>query len=63
MFIQKSLLSRLLNAAWTILFIAGLLWLAIHLLADVWVWIAAIVIIAILIRLAFWWRQIRREYW
>lgn len=63
MFIQKSLLSRILSAAWTLLFIAGLLWLAIHLLADVWIWIIAIAVIAILARLAFWWRQIRRDYW
>lgn len=53
MFIQKSLLSRLLSAAWTVLFIAGLLWLAIRLLADVWIWIVVIVAIAIVIRLTF----------
>lgn len=64
MYIQpKSWLSRLLGAAWTLLFIAALLWLAIHLLAEVWIWIVAIVLIAALIRVGFWWRSIRREYW
>ncbi len=64
MYIQpKSLLSRLLGAAWTILFAALLLWLAIHLLADVWIWIVVIALILIAVRLGFWWRQIRREYW
>ena len=43
MYIQPiSLLSRLLGAAWTILFIATLLWLAVHLLAEVWVWVVGI---------------------
>ncbi len=64
MYIQpKSLLSRLLGAAWTILFISALLWLAIHLLAEVWIWVVGIVILGIAIRISFWWRQIRRDYW
>ena len=64
MYIQpKSLLSRLLGAAWTILLIAALLWLAIHLLAEVWIWVVGIVAIGIAIRIGFWWRQIRRDYW
>lgn len=64
MYIQpKSLLSRLLGAAWTILLIATLLWLAVHLLAEVWMWVVGIVVIAIAIRIGFWWRQIRRDYW
>ena len=64
MYIQpKSLLTRLLGAAWTILFIAGLLWLAIHLLAEVWIWIVVIALVLITARVAFWWRQIHREYW
>ena len=38
MYIQpKSLLARLLTAAWTIFLIALLLWLAICLLAKIWV--------------------------
>lgn len=64
MYIQpKSLLSRLLGAAWTILLIATLLWLAVHLLAEVWMWVVGIFTIAIAIRIGFWWRQIRRDYW
>lgn len=63
MFIQKSLLSRLLSAAWTLLFIAGLLWLAVHLLAEVWIWIVAIALLVLAVRAAFWWRQLRRDYW
>lgn len=35
MYIQKSLLSRLLSAAWTILFAAILIWLAVQFLAEV----------------------------
>ena len=64
MYIQpKSFLSRLLGAAWTILLIATLLWLAVHLLAEVWIWVVAILTIAIAIRIGFWWRRIRRDYW
>lgn len=63
MFIQKSLLSRLLGAAWTILITALLLWFAVRLLADVWIWIVAIIVLLIAIRLGFWWRSIHREYW
>lgn len=63
MFIQRSWLSRLLSAAWTILFIVALLWLAAQLLTDVWIWIVIIAVIAIAIRLAFWWHRIRRDYW
>lgn len=62
MFIQKSLLSRLLSAAWTILFIAGLLWLAVHLLAEVWIWIVVIALIVIAIRLSFWLRRLRDDW-
>lgn len=64
MYIQpKSLLSRLLGAAWTILLISLLIWLAIHLLAEVWIWVVGIFAIGIAIRIGFWWRQIRRDYW
>lgn len=63
MYIQKSLLSRLLSAAWTILFAAILIWLAVQFLAEVWVWIVVIAVIAIAIRLGFWWHRIRRDYW
>jgi small-conductance mechanosensitive channel len=63
MYIPKSFLSRLLGAAWTILFVSVLLWLAARLLADAWIWIAIIVVVLILIRLAIWWRRVRREWW
>lgn len=64
MYIQpKSLLSRLIGAAWTIFFAAVLFWLAVQLLGDVRTWIVVIAAIAILIRLAWWWRGIRRDYW
>lgn len=64
MYIQpKSLLSRLLGAAWTILFIALLLWLAIYLLAEVWIWVVAIVALVVAIRVLFWWHRFRRDYW
>ncbi len=64
MYIQpKSLLSRLLGAAWTILLIALLLRLAAHLLADVWIWVIVVIAFVILVRIGFWWRSFRREYW
>jgi hypothetical protein len=59
----KSLLSRLLGAAWTVLVIAVLLWLTVHLLAQVWVWIVVIVGILLLVRIGLWWRRVRREDW
>lgn len=64
MYIQpKSLLARLLTAAWTIFLIALLLWLATSLLAKIWVWIVAVAAIATLIGIAFWLRRLRREHW
>lgn len=63
MYIPKSFLSRLLGAAWTILFIAVLLWLSVKLLADVWIWIVAIIVAVMLIRIAFWLRRFRRDQW
>lgn len=64
MYIQpKSFLSRLLAAAWTVLIISLLLWLATSLLAKIWVWIVVIVAIFVMIRIGIWWRRLRREYW
>jgi hypothetical protein len=63
MYIPKSLLSRLLGAAWTVLLISVLFWLAARLLADVWIWIVVFVTVASLVRLGFWWRRLRRELW
>lgn len=64
MYIQpKSLLARLLTAAWTILLIALLLWLAIWLLAKIWLWIMAIAAIVTLIGIGLWLRRLRREHW
>lgn len=59
----KSFLSRLLSAAWTILVISVVLWLAARLLADIWIWIVVIVTVATLIRLGLWWRRLRRDWW
>jgi putative effector of murein hydrolase len=62
-FPPKSFLSRLLGAAWTILLVAVLLWLAVHLLAKVWVWIVAVTAIALVVRIVLWWRRVHREDW
>lgn len=59
----QSLLSRLLGAAWTILIICGLLWLAVHLLAEVWLWVVVVVVLFALVRAASWWHRLRREFW
>lgn len=63
MYVPKSVLSRLLGAAWTILLIAGILWIAVHLLVEVWIWLVVIVAVAACIRLGFWARRWRRDEW
>lgn len=63
MYIQKSFLSRLLGAAWTILVIAVLLWLAVRLLAKVWIGLVAIGVVVLVIRIAVWLRRFRRDQW
>ena len=63
MYLQKSFLSRLLGAAWTVLVIALLLWLAMQLLADVWIWLVGIVVLTGLIRLGLWARRFHRDDW
>lgn len=59
----KSLLSRLLGAAWTIFLIVLLLWCAIRLLTQVWIWIVVIIAIVAVIRIGIWVRRWRRERW
>lgn len=59
----KSFLSRLLGAAWTILLIALLLWVAAQLLADVWIWIVIIGVIGTLVWVGIRIRRLRRESW
>lgn len=63
MYLQKSLLSRLLGAAWTLLLIAGLLWLAVQLLAEVWIWLVGIVALVVLVRIGIWAHRWRRDEW
>lgn len=63
MYIPKSFLSRLLGVAWTLLLIAVLLWVAVKLLAEVWIWIVAIGVVMLIVRIAFWLRRVHREQW
>jgi hypothetical protein len=63
MYIPKSLLSRLLGAAWTLLIVAVLLWLAVHLLAQVWIWIVVVIGVVLLVRIGLWWRRAHGEDW
>jgi hypothetical protein len=63
MYVPKSFLSRLLGAAWTIFIIAALLWLAARLLAEVWLWVVAIIAVFVLIRIVMWLRRFRRDQW
>lgn len=64
MYIQpKSVLSQLLGAAWAILLIVALLWLAVQLLADVWIWLVGIAVVASLVRLGFLIHQLHRDDW
>lgn len=64
MYLQpKSRLSRLLGAAWTILVIAVLLWLAVQFLADVWIWLVSIMVLTGLVRLGLWARRWHRDEW
>ena len=63
MYLQKSLLSRLLGVAWTVLLIAVLLWVAVQLLADVWLWLVSIVALVVLVKVGFWLHRWHRDDW
>jgi len=63
----KSLLSRLLGAAWTILLITGVLWVSVRLLREIWIWLVVIAIVVVLIWIVVWiliWvRRLRQDLW
>jgi hypothetical protein len=64
MYIQpKSFLSRLLGAAWTVLVIALLLWIAAQLLADILGWLVVFIVVMVLVRLGIWAWRWRGEEW
>jgi hypothetical protein len=62
-FPPKSFLSRLLGAAWTLLFIAVLLWLAVWLLMQIWLWIVGIALLCIVAIVAVRVWRVRHERW
>lgn len=60
---ERSLLQAALALAWTLLLIAALLWAAVWLISQIWVWLVVIVCVVGVVGLLLWWLRARRERW
>lgn len=49
--------------AWTVFLIALLLWAAVWLIQQVWVWLLVLLAVTLLIGGAVWWLRARRDRW
>lgn len=60
---DRSPLQVALAAAWTVLFIAVLLWVAVWLISQIWVWLLVAAVLAGLVTVLMWWWRLRRDRW
>lgn len=59
----RSPLRASLAVAWTVLLIAALLYAAVWLICQIWVWLVAISLFAGAIATLAWWLRLRRDRW
>ncbi|KZE42036.1 hypothetical protein [Microbacterium sp. T32] len=49
--------------AWTVFFIALLLWAAVWLIQQIWVWLLVLLAVVLLVGGVVWWLRARRDRW
>lgn len=49
--------------AWTVFLIALLLWAAVWLIQQVWVWLLVILVVGLVVGGLVWWLRLRRDRW
>ena len=60
---DRSTLQAALALAWTVLLIAALLYAAVWLICQIWVWLLVLVLLAGAVTVLVWWLRIRRDRW
>lgn len=60
---ERGPLQAALTAAWTLLLIAALLWGAVWLISQIWVWLVVVALLIGLLAAVLWWLRVRRDRW
>lgn len=60
---DRSPLQAALALAWTALLIAALLYAAVWLICQIWVWLLVLTLLAGVITTLVWWLRVRRDRW
>lgn len=60
---ERGPLQAALAVAWTLLLIAALLWAAVWLISQIWVWLVAVALLIGASTAVLWWLRVRRDRW
>lgn len=60
---DRSRLQAALALAWTVLLIAALLYAAVWLICQIWVWLLVFALLAGTVTALVWWLRLRRDRW